>query len=1186
MSEAIPSPSTSATPPHIPESTPVAPVVVERLDFESVLKEEQDYIKCRRSIAENSKVSSSDWTFGLAFSGGGIRSASFNLGVLQAFAEKKLLGNLDYLSTVSGGGYIGSWIAAWIHRDGNIDRVEKLLTPDRKVNVVPDRKFSDEDIKKDLDYVFDDEPTPLYHLRAYSSYLIPRAGFLSVQSWTLFAIYFRNVLLNLLVIIPLSVAIILAMLFALKVYMVNEFSVVLGVSLIALSLPCFAFAAVWIARSIEDVRISQPSEKIERRTPFATTYVPAVIAIVLGCYLLAAGIHRSDSKWMANIWVNWGTGWTCCFVVFWCAIAGFVHTWVNYKAWRWLVFKTPKNAPVESAFAWVTSSFTAGICLALFCLLSLWFVESISSWTLWGVTIEKESIRLTLIVPLLLLSMGVAETIQIGMLGRLEDPRVREKWSVCNAYCALAGTAWLGLFFVVLILPELFFVPHALWVKFVGPFGWAVSSMVTAYLAHGPASDGKKSSWIDWLIQLGPPIFVVGLLVGISAIVYRCIIEPNADTAGFSDGLNWNRIYWGYVLFFFLVAAFVTAICSRFVDVNVFSLQELYENRLVRTFLGATRPRAQRCGAPFVSSAEARFPDPITDLDSGDDFPLSSLDNGFYLNETQVCVKDLPPILLINTAINRVGDSSLNNQERMAESFTLGSLHCGCPTTQFIRTRDGYGDNIKLGTAFAISGAAVAPNMGYYSSPVLTALLTLFNLRLGAWLGNPLSDPAKPSIPAKGWIETLFKMFCLEPKYAAKTQQVFSNARRRVEYALSKVTRIETDPSLKAGPTAGWFHLFREMLGLTTIDSKYVYLSDGGHFDNLGVYELLRRRSRYIVACDAGADPDGSCNELAMIIRKAFIDFGIEIKIDIDALKVDAVTSLSKRRFAIGKITYPPRSGSCEPKFGHFVYIKMTLDGTESADIRSYKVKHPEFPHRTTADQFFTESKFESFRKLGYEITKELLKINERSFSTHTRTTNEPSVRLSQTKLDRFLEEIAAYGSLNLGTDWMAKCQDLGLRYEELQSRLVSNSNLRHLRAEIDNRTDLFQVIDQIDSIDSIESIDEGDNNANVGLDSRKLRLLQNLASLTSVQRNEDQKNAEGEWIAKAINLLSDVFDSIKLTEYNPNLREGWIRIARRWMLTSTFAEHWKRWKEDFPKVMDVFYEELKSDIIWNPSGH
>ncbi|PYK44740.1 MAG: hypothetical protein DME53_07455, partial [Verrucomicrobia bacterium] len=115
---------------------------------------------------------------GLAFSGGGIRSATFNLGVLQSLARLNLLSKFDYLSTVSGGGYIGSWLMAWVNRKGMKD-VERNLTPAR-VNQ-PGRK----------------EPPEIHFLRRFSNYLTPKLGWLGADTWTVIAIYLRNLILNL-----------------------------------------------------------------------------------------------------------------------------------------------------------------------------------------------------------------------------------------------------------------------------------------------------------------------------------------------------------------------------------------------------------------------------------------------------------------------------------------------------------------------------------------------------------------------------------------------------------------------------------------------------------------------------------------------------------------------------------------------------------------------------------------------------------------------------------------------------------------------------------------------------------------------------------------------------------------------------------------------------------------------------
>lgn len=116
---------------------------------------------------------------GLALSGGGIRSATFNLGVLQALADLGLLSKFDYLSTVSGGGYIGGWLSKWIHNTaGGVEQAEKLL-----------RSGGDGPVPRA-------EPKEVQFLRKYSNYLTPKSGMFSADTSTLIGTYLRNTLLN------------------------------------------------------------------------------------------------------------------------------------------------------------------------------------------------------------------------------------------------------------------------------------------------------------------------------------------------------------------------------------------------------------------------------------------------------------------------------------------------------------------------------------------------------------------------------------------------------------------------------------------------------------------------------------------------------------------------------------------------------------------------------------------------------------------------------------------------------------------------------------------------------------------------------------------------------------------------------------------------------------------------------
>jgi hypothetical protein len=172
--------------------------------------------------------------------------------------------------------------------------------------------------------------------------------------------------------------------------------------------------------------------------------------------------------------------------------------------------------------------------------------------------------------------------------------------------------------------------------------------------------------------------------------------------------------------------------------------------------------------------------------------------------------------------------------------------------------------------------------------------------------------------------------------------------------------------------------LFNEMFGRTTDDRNYVYLSDGGHFENLGLYEMIRRRCRCILISDAGCDPDYGFEDVGNAVRKIEIDLGVSIDLKkISILKKrqeqDRDGALYHPYCVVGAIDYPRSDGGCDK--GIILYIKPGYHGTESAGIRAYAIANPAFPHESTTDQFFGESQFESYRSLGFEITDDVLNL-------------------------------------------------------------------------------------------------------------------------------------------------------------------------------------------------------------------
>ena len=135
----------------------------------------------------------------LALSGGGIRSACVALGVIQSLAEAELLRQFDYLSTVSGGGYIGSWLSAWLYWNKKTGTTAEERSADNVIKALTSRSSNP-----------DEEPPPIRHLRAYSSYLTPKLGLTSADTWAAVTQVVRNLVLNWLILVPAIGLVVLA----------------------------------------------------------------------------------------------------------------------------------------------------------------------------------------------------------------------------------------------------------------------------------------------------------------------------------------------------------------------------------------------------------------------------------------------------------------------------------------------------------------------------------------------------------------------------------------------------------------------------------------------------------------------------------------------------------------------------------------------------------------------------------------------------------------------------------------------------------------------------------------------------------------------------------------------------------------------------------------------------------------
>jgi hypothetical protein len=192
------------------------------------------------------------------------------------------------------------------------------------------------------------------------------------------------------------------------------------------------------------------------------------------------------------------------------------------------------------------------------------------------------------------------------------------------------------------------------------------------------------------------------------------------------------------------------------------------------------------------------------------------------------------------------------------------------------------------------------------------------------------------------------------------------------------------------------FFLLAEMFGLMQQYDENVYLTDGGHIENLGIYELLRRRCKIIIAVDAEADPQMRFGSFITLQMYARIDLGCLIQLPMEAIRNATIKAMKGEATIAADITHAtdatvpsaPKPVIASPtgphvavgrieygggEFGTLIYIKSSLSGDENDYIRDYVRRNPTFPHETTGDQFFSEEQFEVYRALGFHAARRFL---------------------------------------------------------------------------------------------------------------------------------------------------------------------------------------------------------------------
>ncbi|HEV2446702.1 MAG TPA: patatin-like phospholipase family protein, partial [Candidatus Sulfopaludibacter sp.] len=612
------------------------------LSTTEVLEEEAAYLRSAASAdcrdARTAPAESSPPLCALCISGGGIRSATFALGALQGLAGSGLLERFDYLSTVSGGGYIGSWLTAWIHRAKGIGKVMPCLKPGGKP-------------PKDFD--------PIQHLREYNNYLSPRVNITSADTWTLASTVIRNMFLNWLVLIPLLMVMLMA--------------------------PRLIMSLGRLGETFDDF--------------YGAPFPPELSAVLplVGGFLLAMAVYNT-MRYLPGIGNYQHT--EADFVKFCLAPAILAAlTYMTFDAWFYLDLTklsggaAGTHTPVLTyLMAWMIGASLTG--WAAYIIrhggsgrLKLMFSPVSLALILMGAALGGSEYVLskyilphvpwnpyiTTAAPMLLGAFGMAAFLFVGFSSRYLKDEDREWLSRAGAWLLMFVFGWMAICSLVLNLPEVELKAGHLWqgaaAAFGGGAGWLSALGGFKARARAGVGDGKAGiSAADVVAKLAAPAFVVLLLIGLAILTdtvlwygtaflpatgMAAVWQPKHRPAGWSQhGLLIASARWELVVAATAVFWAVAWVMARRININMFSLHGMYRSRLIRAYLGASK--AVRAGRS------------LTGFDERDNL---------YMYELQD--PKLRPFYVVNVTLNLVAGQRLAWQQRKAAPFTISALHCG-----------------------------------------------------------------------------------------------------------------------------------------------------------------------------------------------------------------------------------------------------------------------------------------------------------------------------------------------------------------------------------------------------------------------------------------------------------------------------------------------------------------------------
>jgi len=817
-----------------------------------VRDDEQKYIDQRRRKA---KVAPDAPLVGLGLSGGGIRSATFCLGVLQGLAEKGVIRLVDYLSTVSGGGYLGACLTSL-----TTVLPEEELRERRRRRAIRDwrtlgRWEEPGGRKSSFNTAFSKssrmplrDPDQIQHLRKHGDFLvlgramyrreIVRAAGAFVVGWSAL------------------MALLLSVLVTLVGAYYGYFWVFNGGSLWS-----YLGGSRWPQWSVV-LRFLHP-DLISCGWTLAAGALFGTVAWVYGFFFFLSrpasrsGETREDLGERKRL---------TCFGVNMAVAMAAVGLAVHALRPRYDTMLSGLWLPV--AFALGALLATGGLYLVVCTLFS-------GRWSR-----SKRSVFGGMQGICTYYLLGTIALLGFTLLVWWLDP-----FTVRRAATAAAALA--GNFGLIQVLSKMQkrSQPRGVWVTVVAVITRLVLALaVLAFIALASLICAKALLQLGgagfWIMAAAPPAFVV---------------------LGYA--ININRI----------------------------SLHYFYRDRLVETYLRTEASGAN--GLEIVRDDEL--------------LKLTDLHDRFVNNRQAAGAANSAPYHLILCALNLAGSRDLARKDRKSDHFIFSKRYCGSTTTGYVPTERYRHGQTKLCTAMTISGAAASTGMGAKTSFFTAFALALLNVRLGYWLLNPRQ------------FEPIYPETAVPPR-----------PERFMWWRKNSYDELGT-----FWPAC----LFREMFAATNARSRLVYLSDGGHTgDNLGLYPLLQRRCKLIIVCDAESDGGYTFSSFAAAVQQIFADENVRVEINLDDVRPQPNSGVSRKHVAVGRIHYPDCRGAnpghpdVSADTGWLIYIKSSLSGQDDPTVvGSYAQRHADFPHETTADQFFDDAQFEAYRALGYHAGEE-----------------------------------------------------------------------------------------------------------------------------------------------------------------------------------------------------------------------